>query len=157
MPPVPGRALLLAAGVLTCALPAEAAFAPQRGAWSGAAKAGEHRDSVSVRVVRRDGRFLLRGLQTTAHDTCVPPGGSAGGPIEAVSTVRVDRMIIRRDRTFGAMDGDIEVKGRVTSRTRAEGTIWVAPAGNTCAGSTIQFVVRAAPIACGGATRACRR
>jgi hypothetical protein len=148
---------MLAAGVLACSVAtAEAAFAPERGSWSGVAKADGHRDTITVRVVERDGRFFLRGLRTTARDTCIPPGGSEGGPIESVSTVRVDRMIIRRDRTFGSMDGDVEVKGRVTSRTRAEGTIWVAPAGNTCAGSTIQFVVRAAPIACGSATMACR-
>jgi hypothetical protein len=125
--------------------------APRVGLWKGTATddAGTH--AVSFRVVRRSGRFEIRGLVVRLQETCTAPGPpDPSNTTSFENPLRIARLKVRTTGRFAIRDAAeadsvAEGLGSFLSSRRMRGSIEGASDSLTCGGTKGTFTATAVP------------
>jgi hypothetical protein len=124
--------------------------APRLGLWKGTATDAAGKHAVSFRVVKRNGRFEIRGLVVRLQEECTAPGPpDPANDISEESVLRVARLKVRTNGRFtlsgtSESDSDTEGTGRFLSSRQVRASIEGAPNSITCGGTKGTFT--AAPV-----------
>jgi hypothetical protein len=118
--------------------------APRIGLWKGTATDAAGKHAVSFRVIKRKGRFEIRGLKVALQESCTAPGPpDPANTTTYESTVLVSRVKVRTTGRFRITDAEADGSGRFLSGRRMTGRVTGAPAGLTCSGTSGTFTATA--------------